>query len=510
MTNSAQKDSITMIRTKEPKPRRIQKALFALDAVKAERCRRSFYYFMREFWDCISAETPRWNWHIEYLTSQLQQLAMHVAQGLSKEHDMIINIPPGSTKSITCTIMFPVWCWLNWHWMRFIVGSYSGALSLEHAETSRDLIRSDKFQRLFPYLKIKQDKDTKSNFKITKILPNGDVEIGGNRYSTSVGGTLTGFHAHILIVDDPLDPNRAASEVEINKANRWISQTLSTRKVDKEITPMILIMQRLHENDPTGYLLARKSNIFHICIPGEIRTEGFKEKVAPKDLISKYKDGLMDPVRLSWQVLQDMQEDLGQYGYAGQVGQNPVPPGGGMFKVDHFQVVDKMPAPVNIERVVRYWDKAGTEGGGAYTVGVKLAKLKSKKWIVVDVKRGQWATEEREAIIRETAEADGKEVTIYIEQEPGSGGKESLEASIRNLAGFTVYGDRPSGDKVYRADPWSVQVNNGNVYLLKGEWNHKYIEEHRYFPYGTYKDQVDASSGAFSKLALRKVVKVIG
>lgn len=499
-----------MIRTKKPKAERVYKALFYPDAVKAERCRRSFYYFMQQFWECVSSDPPRWNWHIEYLADQLQQLASRVAIGAPKKHDLIINIPPGSTKSITCTIMFPVWCWLNWHWMRFIVGSYSGALSLEHAEYSRDLIRSEKFQKWFPYLKIKQDKDTKSNFKITKVFPDGSVEIGGNRYSTSVGGTLTGFHAHILIVDDPLDPNRAASEVEINKANRWISQTLSTRKVDKETTPMILIMQRLHENDPTGYLLARKSNIFHICIPGEIRTEGFLDKVSPKELVGKYVDGLMDPVRLSWPVLQNMQEELGQYGYAGQVGQNPVPPGGGMFKVDHFQIIDRMPPSVNIESIVRYWDKAGTEGGGAYTVGVKLAKLKSKKWVVMDVKRGQWATEEREAIIRETAEADGPEVVIYLEQEPGSGGKESLESSIRNLAGFTVYGDRPSGDKVYRADPWSVQVNNGNVYLLKGDWNQKYIEEHRFFPYGTYKDQVDASSGAFAKLARRKEAKVIG
>lgn len=500
----------TMVRTRKPKPYRIQKALFALDAVRAERCRRSFYYFMQQFWECVSSDAPRWNWHIEYLATQLQHLATRVANGLPKQHDLIINIPPGSTKSITCTIMFPVWCWLNWHWMRFIVGSYSGALSLEHAEYSRDLIRSEKFQKWFPYLKIKQDKDTKSNFKITKVLPDGSIEIGGNRYSTSVGGTLTGFHAHILIVDDPLDPNRAASEVELNKANRWISQTLSTRKVNKETTPMILIMQRLHENDPTGYLLSRKSNIFHICIPGEIRTEGFLDKVSPKELVDKYVDGLMDPVRLSWPVLKNMQEELGQYGYAGQVGQNPVPPGGGMFKVDHFQIIDRMPPSVNIESIVRYWDKAGTEGGGAYTVGVKLAKLKSKKWVVMDVKRGQWATEEREAIIRETAEADGPEVVIYLEQEPGSGGKESLESSIRNLVGFTVYGDRPSGDKVYRADPWSVQVNNGNVYLLKGDWNQKYIEEHRFFPYGTYKDQVDASSGAFAKLARRKEAKVIG
>jgi predicted phage terminase large subunit-like protein len=91
-----------------------------------------------------------------------------------------------------------------------------------------------------------------------------------------------------------------------------------------------------------------------------------------------------------------------------------------------------------------------------------------------------------------------------MEQEPGSGGKDSVKASIKNLAGFSVEADKPSGDKIYRADPLSVQVNNGNVLLVKGEWNHEFIEEFRYFPFSTYKDQVDSASGAFSKLTKKK------
>ena len=134
--------------------------------IKAERCKRSLFYFMQTFWECVSNDQPQWNWHISFLCSELEFLARRVANGEPKLHDLIINIPPGTTKSTTCTIMFPVWCWINWSWMRFIAGAYSGALALEHAEYSRDLVKSEKFRQYFPNLEIKQDKDAKSNFRV--------------------------------------------------------------------------------------------------------------------------------------------------------------------------------------------------------------------------------------------------------------------------------------------------------------------------------------------------------
>jgi predicted phage terminase large subunit-like protein len=392
--------------------------------------------------------------------------------------------------------------------MRFIVSSYSSALSLEHAEMSRELVRSSEFKRLFPNLEIKQDKDTKSNFRIVETLPDGTPRIGGNRYSTSVGGTLTGFHAHILIVDDPLNPKEAVSEVKIKAANHWMEQTLSTRKVDKAITPMILIMQRLHQDDPTGHILTKqKANIRHVCLPGEIKN--YAQYVRPAELVTEYKDDLLDPIRMPANVLEDMRMDMGQYGYAGQIGQNPVPPGGGMFQVDHFQIIDAPPNMADVAQTVRYWDKAGTERGGAYTAGVRMSRLKNNRLVVWDCKHGQWSTDERERIIRETAEADGSQVLIYHEQEPGSGGKESAEATTRNLLGYVARADKPTGDKVSRADPYSVQVNAGNVWLVRGIWNTSFIDEHRFFPFGSFKDQVDAASGACAKLAAKKVVRRI-
>jgi predicted phage terminase large subunit-like protein len=486
------------------------------EPVRAMRkhCDNSLYNFLRFFWDEVSTDEFKENWHIEYECQEAEKVVHRVASNQPKLYDLIINIPPGTTKTKVWSVALPAWCWTKWYWMSFITGSYSADLSLESAEYCRDLIRSEKFRTLYPELDIKQDKEAKGNFKVVKkvqVYPGQMPRIlqGGSRYSTSVGATVTGFHGHVIIVDDPLNPEQAVSDRELATANRWMEQTLSTRKVDKAITPTILIMQRLHQDDPTGHILAKKKqNVKHICLPGEIRN--YMNQVNPPELIKKYKNDLLDPVRMNWDVLKDLEDDLGQYGYAGQVGQDPTPPGGGMFHVDHLQVIDELPNKVNFIETVRYWDKAGTEGGkGAYTVGVKISSLTNKRWIVHDVRRGRWGTDEREDVILETAEADGRDVKVYVEQEPGSGGKESAQATIRNLAGFAVEADHPTGNKIYRADPFSVQVNNGNVMLMRGDWNHDYIEELRFFPFGTFKDQVDGSSGAFGKLTMRRQVRML-
>ena len=179
-----------------------------------------------------------------------------------------------------------------------------------------------------------------------------------------------------------------------------------------------------------------------------------------------------------------------------------------MFKINRLPIVETVRVQ-DIKKTIRYWDKAATEDDGAYTAGVKMSKLADKSFLIHNVVRGQWSAEVRERMIRKTAEADGKDVRVYLEQEPGSGGKESVEASIKNLVGFAAYADRPTGDKIRRADPYSVQVNISNVSLLRGDWTQAYKEELEIFPFGTYKDQVDASSAAFNILAAKKDVRVL-
>jgi predicted phage terminase large subunit-like protein len=391
--------------------------------------------------------------------------------------------------------------------MRFITASYSAQLALESADYCRDLVKSDAFQRLYPDIRIREDKDTKSNFKIV-YTSNGRQFSSGGRYSTSVGATIMGFHGDILIIDDPLNPTQAASEIQLGIANDWMEQSLPTRKTNKDNTPTVLIMQRLHQDDPTGHWLAKqKENIRHISLPGEIRN--YKKQLKPPECEKYYIDDLLDINRISWKVLKDLEADLGQYGYAGQIGQDPTPPGGGMFKVDHFQFLSVRPEGRTIVHTIRAWDKAGTADGGAYTAGVKMSKLMNGSFLVEDVKRGRWSSNERERIIKETAEADGLNVEIWLEQEPGSSGLESAQGTIRNLAGFVCKAKTATGDKPTRADPFSVQVNVGNVSLMTGLWNHAYLEELRFFPYSTFKDQTDASSLAFFSLVGKRVARRI-
>jgi predicted phage terminase large subunit-like protein len=129
---------------------------------------------------------------------------------------------------------------------------------------------------------------------------------------------------------------------------------------------------------------------------------------------------------------------------------------------------------------------------------------------IEDAKRGQWGAAEREAHFRQSAELDrqaGLNVHYWTEQEPGSGGKESAEATIRNLAGFVVRADRVTGSKELRAEPMASQAQAGNVKLVRGPWNATFLDEITSFPSGSRRDQVDAASGAFNKLALGLTVE---
>ena len=505
----------------ESKETRIKRALEDPFIIQRELNNRSLYEFLQCFWPVVSNDEFIPNWHIEALCEELEKIAYRVGNNQKKVYDLVANVPSGTSKTKTAFVMFPAWVWTKWFWVKLITASYSATLALESAEESRDLIRSEMFKRMYPELDIKDDKDAKSNYKVIKrSWPSGTnkvprIEHGGNRYSTSVGGTLLGFHGHILLVDDPLNPSQAVSAVERATANRWLDRTLSTRKTDKEVSTLVLLMQRLDKEDPSGHLLAKsRKNIRHFCLPGQIRD--FRNQVSPPELVKYYVDDLLDPRRMSWKVLEEMEADLGQFGFMAQVGQNPTPAGGGMFKVDMFSIIQRMPEAHEILKTVRCWDKAGTaeqriksaSAGGAYTVGIKMHLLRNGKRLVSDVRRGRWSTEEREEIIQATTEADGRNVEVYIEQEPGSGGKESAENTIRNLAGFVCIARIPKGNKIHRADPYSVQVNNGNILLLQGEWNKEFIDEHRDFPFSRFKDQVDAAGGAFIELANKKTVEI--
>ena len=476
----------------------LRTALLDATAFESHLCRFSFYDFVLHFWDTVVPDPYVGNWHIEFLCNELQTMAERVFRGEPYPYDLIVNIPPGTTKSLICSIMFPAWVWARMPAARFICGSYAYDLALDLSRKCRDVIQSERYVRLFGDVQLRDDQNTKGAFANSA---------GGERFATSTGGNVTGRHGHFILVDDPLNPKEAASDVELTAANRWLEETLPTRKVDKLVCPTILIMQRLHVNDPTGALLEKAArgtiNVRHVCLPAEL---GGRAAVRPRALKANYVDGLLDPRRMPRPVLARMREALAEYGYAGQFDQSPIPRGGGMFRVDMFVIV---PDPGKVTKAIRFWDKAGSVKKGAkYTVGVKLGMTADRRVVVMDVVRGQWEAAERERMIKNTAIMDGKAVLVGVEQEPGSGGLESAQNTVRNLMGWRVKLDRPTGDKTDRADPYAYQVNSGNVQVVNAIWTKAYIEELRYFPMLSTKDQVDSSSGAFNMLA--KVPRLLG
>lgn len=454
-------------------------------------CRRSFYRFVQEFWKTIIPEKPVWNWHIEYLCGELQQIAELVFRGEPKQYDLIVNVPPGSTKSTIVSVMFPAWAWTQMPQARIICGSYSHDLAMDFSRKNRDVVQSTWYQKCFPDVTLKQDQNTKTHFANTK---------GGERYSTGTGGAVTGKHAHFLIIDDPVNPMIAASDAGLKAANDWMDETLPTRTVDANITPTILIMQRLHQNDPTGHWLEKGEKggmVKHICLPADI-SEG--QEVKPAELRERYVNDLLDVLRLPKKKLEQFKVKLGPYGYACQYDQLPVPKSGGLFNVDRIRV--GLPHS-RIVKKARFWDFAASFKKGDYTVGVLMGTDEEGGYWVMDVVRGQWDTAERRRIMRETAEHDGIEVSIGFEQEGGSSGKDVAFDTVKMLTGYSVAPELPTGSKETRATLFSSQVNIGNVWLQPAAWNRDYLSELRVFPLGKHDDQVDASSGVFRCLQCR-------
>jgi|ERR1700730_3888911 len=188
--------------------------------------------------------------------------------------------------------------------------------------------------------------------------------------------------------------------------------------------------------------------------------------------------------------------------------QHPIVVGGGILPIDKLLHIPQW-SPSMIAKSVRYVDKAGTQDGGAHTAGVLMHKLHDGRFVIAHVARGQWGALDREQHIMRWAETDREQLRgdyeIGVEQEPGSGGKESAEATLRMLSGHRCYADKVTGSKEVRCEPFAAQVQGGNVYLMPGEWNHDFLDECESFPNGRFKDQVDAAAGAFARLTSKPV-----
>jgi predicted phage terminase large subunit-like protein len=334
---------------------------------------------------------------------------------------------------------------------------------------------------------------------------------GGGLWASGVGGPITGKGFNLGIIDDPLkNAEEAASEVIRSKQKEWYGSTFYTREEpnsDGDPDGAIVIIQtRWNQDDLSGWLLSEEGDEegdaerWHIVSFDAIHEEELPEFPVTCTVEPDWREPgeALCPERRPLSKLERIRRAVTPYYWSAMFQQRPTPRTGGMFPAA-WPIVEAIPVGCTF---VRYWDKAGTAGGGAYTAGVKMCKSADQSYYITHVERGQWSAGEREAVIKSTAAMDGKGVPIWVEQEPGSGGLESAENTIIGLAGYSVQKDRVTGDKVTRAQPLAAQAEVGNVRLLKGEWNRAFVDEAKLFPHGKYLDQVDAAAGAFNKLAL--------
>lgn len=454
-------------------------------AIEREYCARSLATFVREAWHVLEPGQPYIHgWHVEAICEHLEAITD------GDLNRLLINIPPGTMKSTLTSVFWPAWEWgpKGLPHTRIIGASHEQGLAVRDTRKMRNLINSEWYQRLWP-IALTTDQNQKTFY---------ENEHTGFRQACAVAA-MTGRRGDRVVWDDPHSVEAALSDAHRETALRVFQETLPTRLNNPDKSAIVIVMQRLHEADVSGLILENDFGYEHLCLPMEFEPErrcstsiGFTDP--------RTEDGeLLFPDRFSRETVDRDKKVMGVMAVAGQFQQRPAPRGGGFFDWQKLEIVGE--APRKLIKRVRYWDKAGTDGGGAFTAGVLMGMDKEGIFYVLDVVRGQWSAAEREKAIRQTAQTDGRKVHIWIEQEPGSGGKESAEATIRNLSGFRIYSERATGDKAVRAEPYAVQVEAGNVKVVASEWNKVFIDEHKTFPVGKYKDQIDAGGGAFNKLA---------
>lgn len=453
-------------------------------AVEAELCRREFYFFVQTFWDKIIAEKPVWNWHIKYLCDEAERVVRQIADRKPKDEDVIVNIPPGTSKSTIFSVMLPAWAWVIDPSIKIITVSYSGTLARELSVKSRNIIESDRFRLYFPEIQLKHDKNMTTNYENTKL---------GQRFASGLHGTGTGMHGHLIIIDDPLNPNEAASDTERESANKTIDNTWSTRKVDNEVAVTMLIMQRLAEDDPTGHLLEKRKDgkkFKHFRFPAELVDEPL-----PASVRKFYKNGLFDPIRKTLKALKELKADLGSYGAAGQLAQQPAPKKGAIWG-KWFRAVPDHLFP-DVKRMSRFgtdWDLAYTDKDeNAASAYVSAGKIGNNIYIA-DI---GWDWLEFAPLIRYMKSRPGPH---YIEAKgPGKSAKQTL--SKNGVPAIEVKVD--GGDKVARARMATPQAEAGMVFIRASLIDSLYNDSKQgilKFPKGKYKDLADALAQCLQRL----------
>lgn len=459
------------------------------------------------------------NWHHKVI-------AYYAEKFWRGEINLILTVPPRHGKSELISRNLPAWGFGQTPDFEVISCSYGDSLASRMNRDCQRIMESDVYRDVFPNTRIQglrrdtdgvplfDDEGKEIEIRGNHLKNNSVFQIVGRRgvyRSAGVGGGITGMGYDRGIIDDPVkDSQEAKSKTVRDMIGEWYGSVFYTRKSPNG--RICLIMTRWHEDDLVARIIEQSSKedsdkFALVKLPAlcerenEIDPEVLETlKIRPRKIGEP-----LDRQRYDVPKLFEIKQTIGQRAFESLYQQNPSPQEGEMFKISRLQIIPVL--PTNVQKWVRYWDKAGTAGGaGAQTAGAKIGITDDGRVIIADIITGRWAAPEREAIIKQTAILDKREVVVWVEQEPGSGGKESAENTVKNLQGFTCKVEKVTGDKITRAEPLSCQVEVGNVCILEGSWNADFIEQARTFPNGKLKDMIDASGGGFNKLSENKTV----
>jgi predicted phage terminase large subunit-like protein len=473
---------------KQEKARREAEATRQNAAAIRARC-RTLAGFIREAWHVLEpVQRYVHNWHIDAVCDHLEAVTS------GRINRLLVNVPPGSMKSLIVSVFWQAWEWgpCGRRSLRTITTSFNDGPVTRDTRKTRDLILSDWYQALWPEVQLVRTGETS--------FANSDT---GYREGVAFG-SLTSQRGDRLVIDDPHSTKTAESDDVRNATTRQFREGAQNRLNDQEASAIVVIMQRLHDQDISGVIKSLGMDYVHLMLPMEFEVEracetalGFRDP--------RTQDGeLLDPVRFPPAVVDKLKRDMGSYAYAGQYQQRPTPRDGGMFQRGWFEIVDA--APVEATRV-RAWDFAATKPKPGtkpdWTVGIRVARDRSGIFYVEKEERLQQTAAMVRQTVKTTAEADGTRVRIRIPEDPGQAGKDQAASYLTLLAGWIVKAVRPTGEKALRAAPAAAQAEAGNIKLVRGAWNEGFLEEVCAFPGGApHDDRVDAFADAVNELAL--------
>lgn len=460
-------------------------------------CRRSLYHFVCEGWHVLESEmqfVP--NWHIRVVCDEVQKLL----EGRSKQN-LLINIPPGFGKSLLISVFAPVWQWLSRPAWSGLFLSANPRAYVRDSLKRRDLLRSDWFQETFaPEWKITADQDAKMLFKNS---------LGGFMQAGGITGAVTGSRVDSILVDDPLDAKDAPSKIAREAVILAWTTAIRNRLTSMVKGTRCVIMQRLHEEDLSGYVLETEPDKWeHLCLPMEFEPE----RADIRD-VRRLPGQLLFEERFPRSVLDEERRNLGSAGYAGQYQQRPAPAEGNRFKREWWRFWSRdgighprprgcseasaVRPPEKFDEVLGSWDLAFKDGDdNDWVVGITIGRKGADKFVLSCTREHLNLLGTQRAIIQQRKDFP-ECVEILIEDKAnGPAVIQTLGSVISGLVAVN-----PEGGKESRAAAIEPQVEAGNIYLPEGaEWLEQWVEEFATFPRGRHDDVVDSLSQALIRL----------